>query len=288
MMPLLAAARAIHFVSLMAVFGGSSYSVLLQRAKLAGPPAKPRHILFNTAATLALFTGILWFCLVAGQMSGSWLGSVDPSTLELAASGTRFGQIFLVRLVGLVLLWILAVSANRIAVPIVAALLLALLGPVSHAAATGGDVALIGAANDAVHLMTAGFWLGGLMILALLLFEYWRKPAELLEPLRLFSTWGSFVVALLVVTGLLNAVSILPASAWSLHNAYFRLLAIKVACALGMIALAALNRWRFAPILRSEGKTAKRLAGSIGVEIVLGVTVVAIASYLGLMAPRMA
>jgi putative copper resistance protein D len=180
-------------------------------------------------------------------------------------------------------------NPNGIALSILAGLLLALLGPVSHAAATGGDIALLGAANDAAHLLTGGFWLGGLMILALLVHRHWAEPVKLLQPLALFSMWGSFAVALLVATGLTNAVSILPASAWSLHNDYFRLLGLKVGCALAMIGLAALNRWRFAPTLRTEGQRAKpRLAASIGFEIGLGLTVVAIAGYLGLMAPRMA
>lgn len=95
------------------------------------------------------------------------------------------------------------------------------------------------------------------------------------------------MVALLVITGLISAVSILPLSAMSFHNAYFGLLLVKVGLALAMIALAALNRWRFAPALRNgEGRAARCLAGSISAEIALGVTVVGIVGYLGLMAPH--
>jgi putative copper export protein len=99
MMVLLAAARAVHFASLMTIFGGSTYSMLLRRSKFAPPPATATRILFASAAMLALLTAIAWFCLIAGQMSGSWQGSIDPSILELAASETRFGQILLARLI---------------------------------------------------------------------------------------------------------------------------------------------------------------------------------------------
>lgn len=289
MIALLAAARAIHFASLMSIFGGSAYSTLLRRAGHPGSSVKPARILFVIAATLALVSGVVWFCLIAGQMSGSWANSADLPTLELAASGTRFGQIFLARFVGLAALWLMCVSmkANPLAVAILAGLVLASLGPVSHAAAINGDIAFAGAANDAAHLLTAGFWLGGLMILALLVPQHLARPTELVGPLRLFSTWGTLVVALLVATGLTNAALILPTSALSLHNAYFDLLVVKAGLALAMIALAAMNRWRFAPAIRNERPRAVRyLTVSVGVEIGLGVAVVGIAGLLGLTTPH--
>jgi len=286
---LLAAARAIHLASLMAIFGASAYLVLLRRAELPCPPARPMRILLVLAASLALASSTAWFCLIAGQMSGSWANATDLPTLRLAASGTRFGQIFLARFVGLTALWLLCVfpRVHALAIAILAGLLLATLGFVSHAAAINGDLAFGAAANDAVHLLTAGFWLGGLMALALLVPRHWRDPAELLGPLRIFSIWGTLVVALLVATGMINAVSILPLSALSFHNPYFGLLAVKVGLALAMVAFASLNRWRFAPAIRNQRAGAVRhLAGSIGAEIALGVSVVGIVGILGLIAPH--
>ncbi len=208
MIALLAAARAIHFASLMTIFGGSAFAVLLRRAGLGGPPVRSAHLLFLTAASLAVLSGIVWFCLIAGQMSGSWQGSVDPSVLRLAATDTRFGQIFLGRFVALAVLWMICVIRMRPDRPEVwnlAGVLLASLAPISHAAATGGDVPIIRATNDAVHLVTGGFWLGGLIVLMMLVPAHRSQPGGLLGPLRLFSIWGIFVVALLVLTGVINA-----------------------------------------------------------------------------------
>ena len=289
MIALLAAARAIHLASLMSIFGASAYVLLLRRANLREPCLKAERILLLTAAALALASGILWFCLIAGQMSGSWVNSADPSTLELAGSSTRFGQIFVARGAGLIALWFLCLTTrvNALAVAILAGLLLASLGPVSHAAAMNGDIAFAGAANDAIHLLAAGFWLGGLMALALLIPHHWKDPPALLGPLKIFSVWGTLVVALLVATGLINAFSIVPFSPMSVHTSYFGLLSVKVGLALAMIALASLNRWRFAPRLRSGGDGALRsLTASIRAEIVVGIVVVSIASCLGLTSPH--
>jgi putative copper resistance protein D len=54
-----------------------------------------------------------------------------------------------------------------------------------------------------------------------------------------------------------------------------------------MIALAALNRWRFTPALQhGRGGAVRHLTGSISIEIALGIGVVTIAGFLGLMGPH--
>ena len=290
MTALLAVARAVHFASLMAIFGGSTYALLLRRAGLREPSAKSERASLAIAATLAVISAVTWFCLIAGQMSGDWRASIDPATLQLMASATRFGEIFVGRFIGLAVLWFMCVSRapHQLSISTLGGLLLVSLAPISHAAAAaGGDIAILGATNDAAHLLTAGFWLGGLIVLAMSVPLYRGNPIGLLGPLRLFSAWGTFVVALLVVTGLVNAVSILPLSMMSIHNAYFRLLSVKVGFALAMVALAALNRWRFAPALQTDGARAGRhLAGSISMEIAFGISIVAIAGFLGVTAPH--
>jgi putative copper resistance protein D len=167
-----------------------------------------------------------------------------------------------------------------------AGLLLATLGPIGHAAAAGNDIASFGAINDAAHLLTAGFWLGGLVVLAMFLQRHWADRGSVFRALRLFSIWGTPAVAVLVITGLINSISILPVSEMSLSNAYFGLLLVKIGLASLMIGLAALNRWHFAPALRGGGEPAMRpLASSVGLEFSIGLLVVAIVGYLGTMAP---
>ena len=286
----LAAARAIHLLSLMTIFGGSAYSALLRRGNLVEPPARSFRILFGIAAVLALLSGLAWFCLIAGQMSGDWHGSVDPSILKLAASDTRFGHIFMPHFAGLIGLCFLCMVMDRpagLVLAILAGLLLVSLAPISHAAASGGDIAIAGAVSDATHLLAAGFWLGGLMALAFVIARNRDEAPALVSPLRIFSTWGTPVVIFLVLSGVANALSILPLRAMALHNPYFDLLLVKIGLASMMAGLAALNRWRFAPALPSGGEGAVRpLAISVSVELALGLFVVTIVGYLGTMAPH--
>jgi putative copper resistance protein D len=274
----------------MVIFGGSAYALLLQRAGILGSSPKGMRELFTTAATLAIVSGIIWFCLIAGQMSGSWQGSLDPAIIEVAATATRFGHIFVGRFVGQTVLFFVCVLRLRprsLSVPILAGLLLASLGPISHAAASGGGIASLGAISDAAHLLTAGFWLGGLVVLALFLQQHRANPAALPGALRLFSIWGTAAVAVLVITGLINTISILPPSEMSLRNSYFDLLLVKVGLASLMVGLAALNRWHFAPALQTGGTEAmQHLEASVGSEILLGFTIVAIVGLLGFMAPH--
>ena len=290
MTALLVSARSIHFASLMAIFGGSAYAALLRRAGLLESPPKSMRKLFVTSALLAVVSGLVWFCLIAGQMSGSWQGSLDPAVLRLAASATRFGQIFLGRLTGLavlVLLCSLSKSSDSLAIPILTGLILAALGRVSHAAASTSDIISFGAITDAAHLLTAAFWLGGLMALAIFLRRHWGDRDSMLAALQVFSTRGSVAVAVLVISGVINATSILPVSQMSLHNWYFELLVLKVAPALVMVGLASLNRWRFAPSLRTDAELASQhLKVSVRIEIALGLLIVAITGLLGITPPH--
>ena len=264
--------------------------MLLNRAKLPPPPLRAERMLFAGAAALALVSSVVWFCLIGGQMSGDWRGSIDPATLELVARGTRFGQIAVARFAGLVALWLLSMSAaarRSVSVPILAGLLLVLLAPSGHAAAADQGIAIAGAVADGAHLLTAGFWLGALITLATLLLQRAPDRAALPGALGLFSLWGSFAVAILVITGAINAAVIVPLSAANFRDPYFNLLLLKVGLAAMMIGLAALNRWRFAPALdRGQDGAVRHLTGSVGIEIALGIGVVTLAACLGIMGPE--
>lgn len=283
---LFASIRALHFAGLMAIWGASFYAVLLQKSLGMDVPARQLRIAVALGATLALATAILWFGLVAGQMSGDWNAATEPTAILAVATGTRFGHIWLGRIAGLILLWL--ASLRPIAKPvlaILAALLLASLGLVSHAAA-GSGFTLLHAFNDAIHLLTAGFWMGALLVLLLLIWRHRHEPAELFAPFRLFSLWGVYAVALLVVTGLINAALILPLHSISPKSAYADVLAAKITIALAMIALAVINRSQLLPALRHHEKGAVgRLNHNVIVEILLGLAVIAIVGYLGLMPP---
>ena len=88
-----------------------------------------------------------------------------------------------------------------------AAIALALPAVTGHAAlASPAGFAAIGTILDGVHLLTAGFWIGGLVVLAAL---FRRKEPNMLLALSLFSDWAMIAVLLLVMTGLIDAAQVL-------------------------------------------------------------------------------
>jgi putative copper resistance protein D len=286
----LAIVRTIHFASLMVIFGGSAYLVLLRnRLQIVPHATNGLQVAFIFSAIFALVTAILWLCLASGQMSGNWPDSFNVSTVDRVVRGTRFGTVFAIRILGLALLLMISIwlRAYRTEVLLVlGALLLASLGLTSHAAASSEFLAgYMRAANDTAHLLAAGFWTGGLLLLALLIREHLNTPAGLVAPLRLFSVWGTYVVAALLLTGVVNALMILGLPTPRL-SVYRGVLAMKIALAAGMIALAIFNRWRLAPALAQDAAAPHRLALTVATEIALAVMVIGAAGVLGLLPPE--
>ena len=149
-------------------------------------------------------------------------------------------------------------------------------------AASGAGSSLL-AANDAFHLLGAGFWIGGLSVIALILMEH---KQGLLDALAVFSLWGTYAVFLLAVAGTINALAILQAPFAALSHPYLTVLAIKVMLAATMMALALANRFRLTPAIHAgEADSTIVLRWSTQAELSLGAIVVFLASLLGLLPP---
>jgi putative copper export protein len=200
-------------------------------------------------------------------------GALDLPVLGQALSATLFGQVFLVRMAALAALpFVLRRHAKPAA--LLALIALALPAATSHAAAASpAGFTVLGASLDALHLATAGFWLGGLCGLLQL---HRRHEPNMLLALSLFSEWAMIAVLLLVMTGLINGASILLGDAGKPSALYLGVLAAKLVLVAGMLCLAALNRFRLMPqggdqaILRNAalelgaGVIAGLLAGLLG------------------------
>ena len=279
MMGLFAAARALHFFSLALLFGGALFEGM---ARKNIPGLAPAPLPWRRAAILALLTALAWLGLAAGQMSGDWAKAIDPQTLTTVLTGTRFGAVFIGRT--LILLGLVAGAfAGRVRLVVVlAGAALTAISLTSHAAASSPlHFEAVGATNDAIHLLTAAFWIGGLAWL-LALFTGGRNM--LLPALALFSNRGLVAVLLLVMTGIINALTILLSGHGHASMAYVTLLCIKIALAIGMMGLAMVNRFRLMPHLRAGGGT-DRLRASILAELGLGIAILVLVGVLGLTAP---
>jgi len=264
----IAAVRGLYFAAMMLLFGGVLFGALL-KSRLGILASLPRRGL----VLLALMAGCAWFALAAAQMAGV----LTQGAMLQAATATLFGQIFLVRLAALLGLFF-ACKHDR-AAGLLAAIALALPAVTSHAAASSpAGFAAIGMGLDAVHLLTAGFWIGGLAVLATL---FARREPKIVPALSLFSDWALVAVLLLAMTGLVNAASILLGGG-SDAAPYLTVLGIKLALVLVMLGLAAVNRFKLMPRAQDAA-----IARNARLELGLGVMVVLLAGTLGQLPPTL-
>ncbi|MBO0494655.1 copper homeostasis membrane protein CopD [Pseudomonas sp. Marseille-Q1929] len=280
MATLLVLCRFVHFIVVLLMFGACVFRPLLLGA---GPqPALDRPLLRITRvlAWVGLLSGVTWLLLITASMAGSWDAALQPATVQLVLGKTFFGQVWTWHLLlNLLLVIALAKPWPALRLPLLA-LLLATLAPVGHGAMLDGLSGRLLILNQVVHLMCVGAWLGGLLVLVLIL----RQPQGygLEAILRRFSGVGYALVAGLLVTGLIN-VRVLTGQLWPtpLFSGFALILLVKVMLVLGMLALALLNRLR---IERCDERRAS-LKASVLLEWLLGIAAVAAVSLLGTLPP---
>ena len=273
---ILAGARGLYYGALLCLFGDLTLSLLL-RAKLPIILPPNNKVFRWSVLALALVAGGVWLAAAAGQMAGalSW------DALIATVTATLFGQLFVVRaiaLLGLAVVFLLR-RGTKLAL-VLATTALVLPAMTSHAAASSpAGFAILGATLDAVHLLTAGFWIGGLVVLAML---FRRKEPNMLLALSLFSEWAMIAVLLLVMTGLINAASILLGDKDPPSLLYLLVLSAKLALVAVMLGLAIFNRFRLMPVGDD-----RRLAGNAAWELRLGLIAVLLAGVLGQLQPNL-
>jgi putative copper resistance protein D len=276
-----AVTRALHFASLMTVFGASA--LLYQgRAIFAASPELRRVLLL--ASLLALATAVLCLCFVAAEMSGG--APFDRGILATVVTQTTYGHVFIARFAALALLCVLSLRSIDLPGALVAGLALALLGLVSHAAAAGPPQYEYGrAAADALHLLCAGFWVGGLVVLVPQVLAP-RDAPRLIALLRLFSRWGVVSVAVLLAAGTANGVFILGVPGMPWNASYVMWLAVKIVLAALMVALALTNRFAVLPgLVRGEREAGDTIPLTVIAELSCAMLILLIVGFLGLTPP---
>ena len=215
------------------------------------------------AALIGLAVLALRFGIRAARISGMGLsGAVDPmmlgfvwdSPLGAAAIWRGAGELLVV---ALLIRGIVGLSAG-----LIGALLIAVSYTfVGHSL---GDPRWLLASLLTLHLLAAAFWVGALLPL--------RHAVGQPEGARLLHRFGnvaSLTVALLVVVGLIFAWLMTGSFSNLLSTAYGKTLLAKLGVVSGLMALAALNKWRFVPALASGTPTAvPHLRRSIQIEAI--------------------
>jgi len=293
---LIIASRAVHFAALALLLGAPFFRLAVSpHGSARGWPAG--RAIELAAACVALVSGLGWFAGVAATFAGGWSDALAPDILQAVAFETRFGHLWTARLIALLAL--LAIQAlarpSRLrdgALAILAAALTASLVGVGHGmtgAGHGPFVARIHMAADIVHLLCAAAWIGALFCLGQIL----RRAVTGGETadaagttLRRFSGLGYWVVALLLMTGCINAVVMVPSPASLFVTDYGQALVWKVAFALVLVAIAIHNRVVLTPrIAGREPGSLRRLWRSVVVEQGVALLVLVIVARLGTIHP---
>jgi putative copper resistance protein D len=272
--------RFLHFTAVLMLFGAWLFRPLLLNGEAL---ELDRHLtrLARWLAAVALVSGIAWALLITASMAGSAAAAFDPDTIALVLGNTFFGQVWRWHLLINAVLLALLFTPWRSSMPLrlgLSGLLLATLAPVGHGAMLDGLSGQLLILNQIVHLTCVAAWLGGLLLLVMIL----RQPSELRGVLQRFSGVGYWLVAGLLITGLIN-VRVLTGQWWPtpLFSGFALILLIKAMIVLGMLGLALFNRLRMEDCEQRIG-TLKR---SVMLEWLLGIGAVAAVSLLGTLPP---
>ncbi len=254
-------AKAVGYCAALLAMGGPLF-VLVFRSSSNDVRQLARKVAV-IAALIGLAVLALRFGIRAARISGMGLsGAVDPmmlgfvwdSPLGAAAIWRGAGELLVV---ALLIRGIVGLSAG-----LIGALLIAVSYTfVGHSL---GDPRWLLASLLTLHLLAAAFWIGALLPL--------RHAVGQPEGARLLHRFGnvaSLTVALLVVVGLIFAWLMTGSFSNLLSTAYGKTLLAKLGVVSGLMALAALNKWRFVPALASGTPVAVRhLRRSIQIEAI--------------------
>jgi putative copper resistance protein D len=301
----LIAVRTIHFAATAVMAGTLVFRTMVARPALrsGSSAAKPLQAQMLRVAWIALamavLSGAIWLLLQAVSMSGLPLAeAMTPDVLSTVLNRTQFGLVTEIRF-ALAIVLAICLALHRYpqadAFALAAGLgLAAAIAWTGHAGSTPGELGNLHLAADALHLVAAAAWIGGLVPLVLL-FCAARRHQDLASTARgitsRFSTLGIVSAATLTVTGIVNAWILIGSFHALFVTGYGRLLVLKLVAFVVMLMFAAVNRFVLAPRLATSagnlsGMAAVRaLTRNSTIEIALGFVIFAIVGMLGTLHP---
>lgn len=300
--PAIIGLRLVQYAGATILFGLSLFLLhALPAAGAASPSRLPwaRWVLAGGAALLALGSALA-IAAQASLFEGSLARGFTLEAMGSVVSYMTLGQAAAARAVLALaaLLVVILASPGRatlVATATLGAGATASLAWLGHAAATEGTLGWIHLGSDILHLLAATVWLGALAGFALLLGspDAPGKREALHQGLHGFSGLGSVLVAVLLLTGVVNSwVLVGPDRIGEIAaTGYGRLLLLKIALFLLMVCLAAANRFRHTPRLGqvlAGGDTAGAVSAlrlSVGLEAAAGAAILAVVAWLGTLAP---
>jgi putative copper resistance protein D len=299
--------RAIHFAATAITTGALVFRTVVAKPALDSEQAVARLIRTQTlivawiGLAIAVASGMVWLLFQAASMSGLPFGEAMTSSVLLTVlNQTQFGLVSEIRIVlAIILAACLACDrvplADRFA-PAAALGLTAAIAWTGHAGSTLGQTGNLHLTADALHLVAAASWIGGLVPLVILLAAARRHRAIawasfVRDATMRFSTLGIVSVATLLATGVVNAWILVGSFRALLITEYGQLLMLKIVVFAAMLVFAAVNRFCLTPRLAlSSGNAPRReslrqMTRNSAIEIALGLAIFAIVGLLGTLHP---
>ena len=295
--------RFLHYSATLVLFGVALFPLYTYpRHKLDGIGGRNRMLVIARALSLfILVSGVLWFASVATSMTDT---GMSWETAGFVLIETTYGAVCLVRLATLAaLVCVLALLTLRpshgldVLFAALSAFLAASLAGTGHTQLEEGLFRLGHMLADALHLMGAGAWVGGLFVLFCLTATSLHpgssegRRLEACNAAHRFSAMGYLAVATILASGLVNSSFLVIPLTNLIETDYGRLLLIKVALFVLMLGLAGVNRFFTLPALTSpvaatySAISLRRLRLHILLEQCFGFAIILIVAVLGTMEP---
>lgn len=282
--------RALHLAGVLTLAGGVLFLLLFPGECLANRRALAP--LLTGCAVLAVLTALLTFGLQGGMLADAAAADILRPALWRLGFGSTRGTAALLALasVGLFLLVIKLGTDKRAQwlfspVAVAALLFCAAAFVVSGHVATAPPRWLTMPALF-FHVAIAAAWLGSF---APLLRSLERDNKGTLPTITRFSRGMSVGLPILILAGLaISAVQLQTIDALAASR-YGALLLLKLSLVAGLIAIAAYNKFRLTPQLRTDSTAKGALRRTIRWEICLGLAILAVTAFLSqTMPPRSA
>ncbi len=282
------ALRFIHFASLILLFGCTVYSVLLAPGALRGVLVRQLQVVWRSAIGVSLISACLLLCVQGGKMGDGWLDVINPS-VWLMVLGTQFGHIWAWLLIMAVTsVIVLAVQPRKMQayLLVLTGLQLVLMACVGHASLHDGGIGVLHRVNHTIHLLSASFWVGGLLPLLVCMRlaskTAWSDIA--IESMMRFSRYGHLAVAAVIISGMINSLLIMG---WNIpfESNYFRLLLLKVVLVGVMVILALINRYWLVAKFNHSALAKQQFIRLTWLEVILSAAILLLVSLFATQEP---
>jgi len=292
----LTAVRGVQIAASLSAFGVAVFWSVVAPPVLRAADTAPRarieagfRGLFRASLAVAVAAALVWLAAQAAFMAETESMADAGAAIWPVLTATRFGHVLSARIL------LLALSAlalgdgskggRRALAAVMAGLALILQTWSTHAAAAEGFDRAALLAAEPLHLLAAGAWLGSLGPLFIAVGAL--DPDQGSVAARRFSPLGLLCVAILAGAALAQGWILIGGLPGLVGTDYGRVALVKLALLLVLLALAAVNRFRYAPAMRGPaGADARRgLRRSVAAETAVGLAAVLAASLLADLPP---